>query len=83
MSGQQADQWTRKVEGDELLTPSWYPAELRPERYALLRFAQRVANAAGRSGVVAPAEDEDMPDVFDSDSDVTSADEWDPSEWGR
>lgn len=67
---------------------SWYTSELRPERYALLRFAQRVARSAGRNGVLDPdaGMDEDehgIDDVMYSDASVTDEDEWDPQEWGR
>lgn len=69
------------------LTTSWYTSDLRPERYALLRFAQRVARSAGREGVLDPdagmGDEGSADDVLFSDGSVTDEDEWDPKEWGR
>lgn len=73
------------------LMVSWYTSELRPERYALLRFAQRVARSAGRQGVLDPdagIDDDDDDDngidsVMYSDGSVTDENEWDPQAWGR
>ncbi|BEI98855.1 hypothetical protein CcaverHIS631_0311540 [Cutaneotrichosporon cavernicola] len=86
--------WWHKVEQEEgsgglaVAVNYWYTSELRPERYALLRFAQRVARSAGREGVLDPDagmddDNGDIDDVMFSDGSVTSGDEWDPAEWGR
>ncbi|EIW67694.1 hypothetical protein TREMEDRAFT_69678 [Tremella mesenterica DSM 1558] len=37
----------------------WYPAEIRPERYAFERLARRVARLGGMRGVIPPPEDEE------------------------
>jgi len=60
---------------------SWYPSELNAERYAYERFSRRVARTAGKQGVL-PVDPEEEEEV-EWNSDVDSADEWDPSEWGR
>ncbi|WOO76864.1 JmjC domain-containing protein 7 [Vanrija pseudolonga] len=81
--------WWHKVEQNEgpsglaVAVNYWYPAELRAERYALERFAQRVARTAGRDGVIPLPEDTLDDGIWGDDSDVTSADEWDPKDWGR
>ncbi|KAL1413179.1 hypothetical protein Q8F55_000929 [Vanrija albida] len=81
--------WWHKVQQDEgagglaVAVNYWYPAELRAERYALERLAQRVARSAGRDGVIPLPEDAVADDVWGDDGDVTSADEWDPKDWGR
>lgn len=52
---------------------------MRPEHYAFERFARRVARVAGHN--VLPVDIEENESIWGSS--VDSADEWDPSEWGR
>lgn len=64
--------------------PSWYRAEINPERYALERFTRRIARTAGRVGVI-PVDEEETVQAEDGmwGSDVDSGEEWKPSDWGR
>lgn len=52
---------------------------MRAERYAYERLMQRVALGAGLG--VLPVDDDVDEGVWGSD--VSSGEEWDPSEWGR
>lgn len=61
---------------------SWYASDMRAERYAYERFVGRMARLAGLAVLPVDADAVDD-DVWGSGSDVTSADEWDPKDWGR
>ncbi|EJT49014.1 hypothetical protein A1Q1_01925 [Trichosporon asahii var. asahii CBS 2479] len=75
-----ANWWHRPPVKEEADEPSWYTSEIRPEFYAFERFARRIARSAGRE--VLPVDIDEVDEAVWG-SEVDSADEWDPSEWGR
>ncbi|WVQ85080.1 hypothetical protein IAT38_007244 [Cryptococcus sp. DSM 104549] len=81
--------WWHRVEQEEgdagivVAVNYWYTSEINPQTYAYERLAQRIARLAGRDGVLPVVGDEVPEDVWGSEGDVDSAEEWDPREWGR